>query len=141
MNFKRILAIVLVSVMAVFCFASCGKEVPEITVQLKINCNDPDFPVILDIPVTIKKEAPSVLDIFTTGCDGAEMAYVLDDEGKSVVDIDVYKDYTDAETNTTYYWYYTINGKEASSGKAADNTVADGDVIEYIYVAYVPKMQ
>lgn len=139
MNLKRILAMVLVGIMAVLCLASCGGAKTTVNVTLKINCNDPDFPIILNVPVTVEKENPTVLDAFTIGCDAAEMAYVLDANGESVLDIDEYKDHKDTETNTTYFWYYTINGKEPSSGKAADNVIADGDTIEYIYTAFVPE--
>lgn len=138
---KRILALVLACIMAVLCLASCGATAPTITVTLKINCNDPEFPIILDVPVEIKSKNPTVLEAFAEGCIVNGMDYQLDESGESVLDIDEYIDYKDEETNTTYYWYYTINGKEPTSGKAADNAIADGDVIEYIYEAYTPEAE
>ncbi len=139
MKFTRILALALAAIMAVFCFASCGVE--TINVNLKINCGDPEFPVILDVKVPLKSKDPTVLQAFVEGCIINEMDYTLTEDEESVKDIDVYKDYVDTETNTTYYWYYTINGAEPTSGRAADNTVADGDTIEFIYTAYVPDAE
>lgn len=139
MKLTRILALALVGVMAVLCLASCGATAPTITVTLKINCGDPSFPVILDVPVAIKSENPTVLEAFIEGCVVNEMDYSLDASEEFVVDIDQYKDYTDAETNTTYYWYFTVNGEEPKSGKAVNTPIADGDVIEYIYTSFVPE--
>lgn len=137
MKFTRVLALVLVGIMAVLCMASCGAE--TINVNLKINCGDPEFPIILDVEVPLKANDPTVLQAFVEGCILNQMDYTLTEDEESVKDIDVYKDYVDTETNTTYYWYYTINGAEPTSGKAADNTVSDGDVIEYIYTEYIPE--
>ena len=137
MKLTRIFALVLAGIMAVLCMASCG--VQTINVNLKINCGDPDFPIILDVDVPIKSADPTVLQAFIEGCIINQMDYTLTADEEAVKDIDIYKDYVDTETNTTYYWYYTINGEEPTSGKAADNAVADGDVIEYIYTAYVPE--
>lgn len=136
MKFTRILALALVAIMATLCLASCGAE--TIHVNLKINCGDPEFPVILDVQVPIKGNDPTVLQAFIEGCILNGMDYTLTEDEESVKDIDIYKDYVDTETNTTYYWNYTVNGVELS-GKAADNVIADGDTIEYIYTSYVPE--
>ncbi len=139
MKFTRILALALVAIMAALCLASCGAE--TINVNLRINCNDPDFPIILDVKVPLKSNDPTVLQAFVEGCILNEMDYTLTEDEESVKDIDIYKDYVDTETNTTYYWYYTINGAEPTSGRAADNLVADGDTVEFIYTSYVPDAE
>ena len=128
MKFTRISALALALIMAALCFVSCGAK--TINVDLKINCGDADVPVILDVKVPIKSNDPTVLQVFVEGCLLNDMDYTLTDDEKSVKDIDV-------ETNTTYYWNYTVNGKELT-GKAADNIVADGDVIEFTYTSFSP---
>ncbi len=140
MKISRILALALAGIMLIFTLASCSAAAQPITVTVKItpDVNDPDS-TILDMAVELQSNNPTVLDAFIEGCTIAEFDFTLDAAGESVVDIDEYKDYTDAETNTTYYWYYTVNGVEPESGKAYDNAVADGDVIEYIYTSFVPE--
>lgn len=136
MKFTRISALALALIMAALCFVSCGAK--TINVNLKINCGDEDVPVILDVKVPMKSNDPTVLQTFIEGCLLNEMDYTLTDDEQSVKDIDEYKDYVDTETNTTYYWYYTINGVEPTSGRAANNFVADGDTIEFIYTSFSP---
>ncbi len=137
MKLSRVLAIAMAGIMLVLALASCGAEPITVTVKVTPDINDSDS-TILDMSVTLNMSNPTVLDAFIEGCTIAEYEYTLDDAAQSVVDIDVYKDYTDSETNTTYYWYYTINGTEPTSGKASENVVADGDVVEYIYTSYIP---
>ena len=138
MKLSRILAIALAGIMLVLALASCGAEPIEVTVKVTPDINDSSS-TIIDMPVTLTVANPTVLDAFIEACTVAEYEYTLDNAAQSVVDIDVYKDYTDAETNTTYYWYYTINGVEPTSGKASENAVANGDVVEYIYTSYIPE--
>ena len=140
MKMRRILGAVLAAVMLVLTFASCGATAPSINVTLKITPNvDPDFPTILEVNVPIKSDNPTVLEAFIEGCMVNGIDYTLTEDEKSVVDIDQYPDYIDEETGTNYYWVYTVNGVEPESGRASDAAIADGDVIEYIYVAYVPE--
>ncbi len=135
MKFIRISALALALVISAMCFVSCGAK--TINVNLKINCGDEDVPVILDVKVPMKSNAPTVLQTFIEGCILNEMDYTLTADEQSVKDIDEYKDYVDTETNTTYYWNYTVNGEELP-GKAADNIVADGDTIEFTYTSFSP---
>ena len=140
MKMRRILGAVLAAVMLVLTFASCGATAPSINVTLKITPNvDPDFPTILEVNVPIKSDNPTVLEAFIEGCMVNGIDYTLTEDEKSVVDIDQYPDYIDEETGTNYYWVYTVNGVEPEAGRASDAAIADGDVIEYIYVAYVPE--
>ena len=139
MKLSRIFAMALAGLMLVVVLASCSAAAEPITVTLKVNCGDPEFPVILEVPVELQSNNPTVLDAVIEGFTINEIDYTLDSANESVVDIDEYKDYTDTETNTTYYWYYTVNGVEPTTGKAYDNAVADGDVIEYIYTSFIPE--
>lgn len=139
MKFSRILALALAAVMAVMCLASCGAAAPTINVTLKISPNqDPDFPTILEVNVPIKSENPTVLEAFIEGCIVNQMDYTLTDDELGVLDIDEYPD-TITEDGVSYYWIFTLNGVEPSAGRAADIAINDGDVIEYIYVEYVPE--
>lgn len=142
MKISRVFALAMAGIMLVLALASCGAVAEPITVTVKItpDINDPQS-TILDLAVELQSNEPTVLDAFIEGCTIAEFDFVLDAAGESVVDIDQYKDYTDTETNTTYYWYYTVNGVEPEIGKAYDNVVADGDVIEYIYTSFVPEAE
>ncbi len=138
MKLSRVLAIAMAGIMLVLTLASCGAEPIEVTVKVTPDINDANS-TIVDMSVSLNMANPTVLDALIEACTAAEYEYTLDNAAQSVVDIDVYKDYTDSETNTTYYWYYTINGEEPTSGKAAENAVADGDVVEYIYTSYIPE--
>ena len=135
MKTRRIFAAVLAGIMLVLTFASCGANAPAINVTLKITPNvDPEFPTIREVNVPLKGEAPTVLDAFIEGCVANSIDYTLTDDEKSVVDVDEYLDHRDEATGDNYYWIYTVNGEEPKAGRACDINVADGDVIEYIYI-------
>lgn len=139
MKMRRILGAVLAAVMVVLTLASCTATAPTINVTLKISPNvDPEFPTILDVAVPLKSTEPTVLEAFIEGCMVNSVDYTLTDDEKSVVDIDQYPDYIDEETGINYFWTYTVNGVEPEAGRASDAALKDGDVIEYIYVAYDP---
>lgn len=130
----------LAGIMLVLTLASCTATAPSINVTLKITPNvDPEFPTILEVDVPIKSTNPTVLEAFIEGCMVNGIDYTLTDDEKSVVDIDEYPDRVDDETGVNYYWIYTVNGVEPESGMASDAVIADGDVIEYIYVSYIPE--
>ena len=138
MKLTRILSLMIVGVFFVLALASCGATAPEITVTLRIIADDPENP-ILDTPVKIQSENPTVLEAFQEGCIVNEISYTLTEAGDSVKDIADYKDYTD-ENGLVHYWMYYINDVEPSSGKANVNTIADGDVILYEYVTFEPEV-
>lgn len=140
MKFTRILALALVALMAALCLASCGAE--TINVKLTIECGDAgDYPFVLEgVTVPLKSNDPTVLQAFIEGCIVNEIEYTLTEDEKGVKDIGEYKDYVDTETNTTYYWLYTVNGEEPND-RAADHIVADGDVVVFTYTAYVPDAE
>ncbi len=135
MKTMRIFAAMLAGIMLVLTLASCGAAAPTVNVTLKITPNvDPEFPTILEVNVPLKSEAPTVLDAFIEGCVANSIDYTLTDDEMSVVDIDEYLDHKDEATGDNYYWIYTVNGVEPTAGRACDITVADGDVVEYIYI-------
>ena len=138
MKFTRVLALVLVGIMAVVGLASCGvADYPEITVTIKIVADDAEDP-ILNTEVKIKSENPTVLEAFQEACILNEISYTLTEAGDSVADIQDYKDYTEKDTGIAHYWMYYINDVEPTSEKANVNAIADGDVITYTYVTFDP---
>lgn len=81
-------------------------------------------------------EQVSVLDAFIEACANYDISYELDSSGQSVSSIESYGkvSYTDSENsdnNVTYFWTYTINGVEPTSGRAGTNYVSDGDKIVF----------
>lgn len=138
MKFTRVLALVLVGIMAIMSLASCGDvTAQEITVTLKIIAEDAEEP-ILNTEVKVKSANPTVLEAFVEACFINEIPYTLSENEDSVVDIKDYKDYTEKDTGIAHYWMYYINDVEPTSGKANANAIADGDVITYTYVAFDP---
>ena len=59
-----------------------------------------------------------------------------DEDDTQVVKINQYYN-TEIEGNI-YLWEYKINGEFPETGKASANTVADGDVIEYVFDVGTP---
>ncbi len=139
MKFSRILALAVAAVMLVLTFASCNATAPTINVTLKITPNvDPEFPTILEVNVPIKSENPTVLEAFIEGCVVNQIDYTLTDDELGVLDIDEYPD-TITDDGVSHYWIFTLNGTEPEAGRASDIAIKDGDVIEYIYIEYVPE--
>lgn len=137
MKLTRVLSLMIVGVMLVFSLASCTATAEPITVTLKIIADEHADPV-LNTEVTIQSDNPTVLDAFLEGCIVNEVSYALSAANDSVLDIEEYKDYTDAD-GLVHYWMYYINDVEPTSGKANANSIADGDVITYYYVTFDPS--
>ena len=139
MKFSRILALCMVAVMLVLSCASCAATAPTINVTLKITPNvDPEFPTLLEVQVPIKSENPTGLEAFVEGCIVNQVDYALTDDELSVLDIDEYPDII-GNDGVSRYWIFTLNGVEPEKGRASDIAIKDGDVIEYIYVEYIPE--
>ena len=137
MKLTRVLSLMIVGVMLVFSLASCTATAEPITVTLKIIADESADPV-LNTEVTIQSDNPTVLDAFLEGCIVNEISYSRSAANDSVLDIEEYKDYTDAD-GLVHYWMYYINDVEPTSGKANANAIADGDVITYYYVTFDPS--
>ena len=137
MKLTRVLSLMIVGVMLVFSLASCTATAEPITVTLKIIADESADPV-LNTEVTIQSDNPTVLDAFLEGCIVNEISYSLSAANDSVLDIEEYKDYTDAD-GLVHYWMYYINDVEPTSGTANANAIADGDVITYYYVTFDPS--
>ncbi len=117
---------------------SCTTSASAINVTLKITAGEEE---IFNDVVELTDKEPTILMLFQEAAILNEIPYVLNDAGDSVKDIADYPDYTDEETNISYFWEYLINGVQPDNetgGKANAQIVNDGDVIEYIYSTFDP---
>ncbi len=133
MNFKKILLFSLVIIFTLGVFGSCVTTTSEITVDLVIRAGDDR---IFSSKVKVNTENPTVIDAVNEAIATYELNITLDPNGNSVTKV---KNYFDTEIEgITYYWMYTINDVEPTTGKASSNAIADGDKIEYIFYSSDP---
>ena len=139
MKLTRILALAIAFVMLALCAASCGEPKIKVNVTVKIIADNPDEP-ILDTPITIESTNPTVLEAVREALIVNEIAYNLTEDGSSILDVQDYKDLsaTQSGDGLVYYWMYYLNDVEPTSGKAASNPIAEGDVITYVYSSFDP---
>ncbi len=152
----KIFALIFALAMLSCVFAGCGGPKMTVTVGVKLgddyidymynvkNAGNDEFMIpaedrnfLNDVTVEIsykEGEQVSVLDAFKNACVEYDLEYTLDSTGKSVSIIGDYSGFsgTDADgENVTFFWSYTVNGVEPTSGRAADNYVKDGDKIVF----------
>lgn len=155
----KLLALVVVSVMLACTFCSCGGSKMNLTVGIKLgedyinyqydkNADNEEFMIpqedrvfLNDVAIEIaynEEEQVSALDAFINACVEYDLDYTLDDTQQSVKAVRTYSGFSgsDAEGNIlTFFWTYTINGVEPTSGRAATNYVKDGDTIVFSLVS------
>ncbi len=95
--------------------------------------------VILDsVTVTVELDggAVTVLDAVTKALSDYGVEYTLDLTGMSISAVAGYAGGTlyCGEQTDVFFWGYTVNGEEPTSGRAGTNYVWDGDVITYVIV-------
>ncbi|MCD8312251.1 MAG: hypothetical protein LUD43_07155 [Firmicutes bacterium] len=95
--------------------------------------------VILDsvtVTVGIDGGAVTVLDAVTKALSEYGVEYTLDLTGMSISTVAGYVGGTlyCGEETEIFFWGYTVNGEEPTSGRAGTNYVWDGDVITYVIV-------
>lgn len=130
MGKMKIFALLLVSVLLVGMFASCGTEKVIANVTVKVVAGDEIL--VNDLPVTVEGTAeklPTVLEAVRLAL--IEMDLPCEDNDASVLRIGEYAEVD--EGDISYFWEYTLNGVLPNSGKAGSNTVKDGDVIVFMY--------
>ena len=139
MKLTRILALALAFVMFALCAASCGEPKVKVNVTIKIIADNPDEP-ILETPITVESTNPTVLEAVREALIVNEIPYNLTDDESSILDIQDYKDLsaTQSGDGLVYYWMYYLNDVEPTTGKANTNTIAEGDVITYVYSSFDP---
>jgi hypothetical protein len=132
-KFKRILSITLVMLFIIGTLSSCVTNATEISVTLSIKAGDDK---IFNSKIKVNTESPTVIDAVNEAIATYGLNIDLDANGNSVVKINNYND-TEID-GISYYWMYTINGVEPTTGKASSNAIKDGDVIEYIFYSSDP---
>ncbi|MDD4773193.1 MAG: DUF4430 domain-containing protein [Eubacteriales bacterium] len=133
MNYKKILLFSLVMIFTLGVFSSCVTDSTQISVNLIIRAGDDR---IFSSEVKVNTENPTVIDAVREAIATYELDITLDSNGNSISKV---KNYYDTEIEgITYYWMYTINGVEPTTGKASSNVIADGDKIEYIFYSSDP---
>ncbi|MCD8056108.1 MAG: hypothetical protein LUE25_05275 [Clostridiales bacterium] len=95
--------------------------------------------VILDsvtVTIGIDGGAVTVLDAVTKALSEYGVEYTLDLTGMSISTVAGYAGGTlyCGEETEIFFWGYTVNGEEPTSGRAGTNYVWDGDVITYVIV-------
>ena len=154
----KIVAILMAVVMLSMSLASCaGGNKMTVTVGIKLGedyidylyaLNEDNEEYILpeeertmlnDVSVEINYEEGeeiSALRAFIEACANYDVSYELDSTETSVKSVSSYAgvsvtDSENADNNVTYFWSFTINGVEPTSGRAATNYVSDGDAIVF----------
>ena len=134
MNKIKVLMFILIAAMLVGIFSSCGEPPEKITVRLIITAGDDE---ILDVPMVLEHKEPTVLSLFKEAAVMYEINYTLNSKEDSVLTIEHYVDYS--EGGIDYFWEYTKDGQlpdNQTGGKANDDIIKDGQVINYIYSTY-----
>ncbi len=141
MKFTRILALALVGVMLALSMVSCGgSDVTNVKLKISVPSEDDptkttDFFADGTIDVEVPGKNPTVVDVLRVTEGDYDIVYDIEESenGRTTLKgVDDYKTYTDEETGLYYAWHFTING-EIPEGHAGALTVAEGDVIEYIF--------
>lgn len=110
-------------------FCSCGSG-NDISVTVKINTDE--YGVLDEGTVTMPAKDATVLKAIAEYCTQKEYGYTFNDTADSISSIGEFKE---TEKNKfTYFWNFTVDGKEVS-GRASENPVVDGTVIEYTYTS------
>lgn len=129
------IAVMLLVVMIGAALVSCAGQIVETKVTLKITAGSDQ---IFSGEITVTNESPTVLQIVKE----AELLYPgaftvkYDEDDTQVEKINQY--YNTEIDGKIYLWEYKINGEFPETGKASTNTVANGDVIEYVFDVGTP---
>ena len=131
MKLKKIVAVIAASAMLALCLVSCGGAAADINVNVKIVTNDAENPSLLETTLIVHENA-KILDIIDEACRENDIAVTYTDDDDAIQMIGGY-DSIVGDDGVSHYWTYTVNGREVL-GSAADNTLKDGDTLEYKYV-------
>lgn len=132
MKLTKIMSLILVAIFILGTMSSCVTDAAEISVNLIIKAGDDRiFNSTVKFAVTSEDGTATVINIVNEAIAMYELDIELETSGSSIKRVKNYKE-TQID-DTLYYWFYTINGVEPTSGKADTNTVKDGDIIEYVF--------
>jgi hypothetical protein len=130
---KEILLFMLVIVFTLGALSSCVTSATEITVNLTIKAGDDK---IFNGKVKVNSESPTVISAISEAIATNGLNITLDPNGNSVTKVNNYNE--TVIDGISYYWMYTINAVEPTTGKASSNAIKDGDAIEYIFYSSDP---
>ena len=140
MKKTKIIAAVLLALLAVVSLCSCGEKtdegnnaVPSGDFDVTVKISSDEYGVLVEGSVGVD-EGATVLDAITAYCAAEGIECTYNDELTSVVALGEYKEVE--RDKLSYYWSYTLNGKEPK-GRAAENTVSERDVVVYNYT-FIP---
>lgn len=131
----RILALVLVIVLAACSLYSCGKDdtVKEGDMNVNIIISSDEYGVLAEGVVGVG-EGATVIDAMVTYCDREGIEYKLNAEMDTIESLGSYKEVV--RNKLGYYWQYKLDGKEPK-GRAGENTVTEGSEVVYNYT-FIP---
>lgn len=135
MKTTKIIAAILILLVAVLSLSSCGKDatVAEGDVNVNIVISSDEFGILAEGTVGVD-EGATIIDAMVTYCDREGIEYKLTDELDTIKSLGSYKEVE--RHKLSYYWQYTLDGKELV-GRAGENTVNEGNTITYNYT-YIP---
>ncbi len=140
-------ALALIMLSACFCLSGCNNAAEKITVNASVTVIDNNGEFIfgpVDVPV-VRDHQPTVVEVVIEALTVNEFKYETETvtsggvEYESFISIGDLKEHKamekvkDTEEEYQYFWTYTINGVEPTSGRSFTNTVNDGDKIVYIF--------
>ena len=132
MNVKKSVLILFAVIFVVGTFSSCVTDSSEIGIQLVIRAGDERiFNTNVKLQPTKEDGTCSVIDVINNAIAIYEVDVKLDSTASFISKIKNYGE-TSIE-GIEYYWMYTINGTEPTSGRADSNFVKDGDTVEYLF--------
>lgn len=113
-------------------FTSCKTSADDITVKVSFEAGDDSIPAY---SVKLSGDGATVIRAVQEAISQKELNVKLNSNEDGVASFKNYTTCTKKMNDEDYrfYWSYTINGKEPREGSAAANTVADGDVIKYVF--------
>ena len=154
-NLVKVLSLILV-VAALGCvMCGCGRAKMNVKVGIKLgqdyidymyekNADNEEFIIPnedrnllndIDVEIVYKDgEQVSALTAFIEATYLQAIEYTLDSAEQSVKSVKTYGEFSGSAadgTNLFFFWTYTINGVEPTTGRAATNYVKDGDVIVF----------
>lgn len=130
MKIRRMAALLILAVMALGLFASCGgSSSSEITVSVVFYNDKNEAIVNLENKVKVSSENPTVIDAVRYVNDNFDFTIGLTSDEKNV------KSFSSVDgtyNNGTFVWqYYVNNTDKAPQGDASDYVIKDGDKIIY----------
>jgi len=135
---NKLFVIAALVLLTAFCFVSCAEPAPATSVKLVIKSGSEQ---LFGGTVTLDIENPTVIDVVNkAAADNHETVnIVVSESGDSLESVNEYK--VSEIDGLHYYWLYTIDGVEPTEGMANDNSVANGNTVEYRFVSYDPDTQ